>query len=61
MNERTQIGAGGVLLVIGAIIVLLFAFPASTIGFAVPVPLAALAALAMAIGTLLIGTSEGTV
>ncbi|WP_435077154.1 hypothetical protein [Halococcus sp. AFM35] len=61
MNERTQIGAGGVLLVIGAILILLFAFPASTLGFAVPVPLAVLAALAMAIGSLLIGTSEGTV
>ncbi|EMA49678.1 hypothetical protein [Halococcus thailandensis] len=61
MDERTQISAGGVLLVIGAIIVLLFAFPASTIGFAVPIPLAIVAALAMAAGTLLIGTSEGTV
>lgn len=61
MNERTQIGAGGVLLVVGAIIVMLFAFPASTLGFAVPILLAVVAALAMAAGSLLIGTSEGTV
>lgn len=61
MDERTQISAGGVLLVVGAIIVMLFAFPASTLGFAVPIPLAVVAALAMAVGSLLIGTSEGTV
>jgi hypothetical protein len=61
MDERTQVGAGSALLVVGSIIILLFAFPASTLGFAVPVPLAVLAALAMAAGSLLVGTSEGTV
>jgi hypothetical protein len=61
MDERTQVGTGSALLVVGSIIILLFAFPASTLGFAVPVPLAVLAALAMAAGSLLVGTSEGTV
>ena len=61
MDERTQVGAGSALLVIGSIVILLFAFPATSLGFAVPVPLAIIAALAMAAGSLLIGTSEWTV
>ena len=61
MNERTKMSVGTLLLVLGAVVVLVFALPESVIAVSVPVPLAALAALVMAAGTLLVGTSGGTV
>lgn len=57
MNERTQVSVGSVLLVIGSIIVLLYAIPTLPI----PAALAVLAAIGMSAGTLMIGTSNETV
>ena len=58
MDERRKIPVGSALLVIGSIIMFLYALPS----FA-PIPgvLAVLAALGMAAGTLLVGTSGGEV
>lgn len=61
MDQRSKALLGVALLVVGAIVVLVFALPESVIAVSVPVPLAALAALVMAAGTLLVGTSNGTV
>ncbi|EMA44957.1 hypothetical protein [Halococcus saccharolyticus] len=61
MDERTKVLAGAALIVIGAATILLFALPTSLVSVSIPVPLAAIAALVLAAGTLLVGTSEGTV
>ena len=61
MDERTKSLAGAALIVVSAIVILLFALPTSLLSVSVPVPLAAIAALGIAAGTLLVGTSEGTV
>ena len=61
MDERTKVLAGAALIVIGAVTILLFALPTSLVSVSIPVPLAAIAALVLAAGTLLVGTSEGTV
>jgi hypothetical protein len=57
MNERTQVWVGLALLIVGSAIVLLYSFPTLPI----PAALAVLAALGMSAGTLLVGTSKGTV
>lgn len=61
MDERTQVFAGLALIAVGAVVVLLFAFQTSLAAISLPVPLAGVAALVMAAGTLLVGTSESTV
>ena len=61
MDERTKSLAGLALIVVSAVVILLFALPTSLLSVSVPVPLAAIAALGIAAGTLLVGTSEGTV
>ena len=61
MNERMQVWVGTALLILSAVVILVFALPESAVAIAVPVPVAALAALVMAAGTLLVGTSDGTV
>lgn len=58
MDERMKISVGSVLLIIGAAIVLLYALPSLGV---IPAVLAVLAALGMAAGTLLVGTSGGAV
>jgi multidrug efflux pump subunit AcrB len=61
MDERTKSLAGAALIVVSAVVILLFALPTSLLSVSVPVPLAAIAALGIAAGTLLVGTSEGAV
>ncbi|EMA53713.1 MULTISPECIES: hypothetical protein [Halococcus] len=61
MDERTKVLAGAALIVVGTVTILLFALPTSLVSVSIPVPLAAIAALVLAAGTLLVGTSEGTV
>lgn len=58
MNEQAKVSVGSALLIIGALVILLLALPSLV---SVPVSVAALAALAMAAGTLLVGTSHETV
>lgn len=58
MDERTQVMIGIGLLIIGSVIVLLYGLPSIV---AVPAVVAGLAALGMSAGTLLVGTSDGTV
>jgi hypothetical protein len=61
MDERTKVLAGAALIVVSAVVILLFALPTSLVSVSIPVSLAALAALVLAAGTLLVGTSEGAV
>lgn len=63
MDERTRILTGIGLLIVGGIVVLLYALPASfaPVSASIPALLAIAAAVGMAAGTLLIGTSGGSV
>lgn len=58
MDERRKVMVGSVLLVAGSIVVLAYSFRALSV---IPGVVALIAALAMATGTLLIGTSAGGV
>jgi CHASE2 domain-containing sensor protein len=58
MNERTQVSVGLVLLIVGSVVVFLYALPMIT---PIPAILSVFAALGMSAGTLLVGTSKETV